>query len=86
MEFLEANQRHRKYRVWGTRHSLRIEISIPDDRFPGGVRESELDPSSRNTPRVAGKASLEDHQILSPCLHDKLCTAGHESDGSPPKR
>jgi hypothetical protein len=23
MEFLEANQLHRKYGVWGTRHSLR---------------------------------------------------------------
>ena len=27
MEFLEANQLHRKYGLWGTRHSLRIEIS-----------------------------------------------------------
>ncbi len=30
IEFLEANELHRKYGVWGTRHSLRIEISLPD--------------------------------------------------------
>jgi hypothetical protein len=25
--------------IWGTRHSLRIEISLPDHRFPRGVCE-----------------------------------------------
>jgi hypothetical protein len=34
MEFLEANQLHRKYGLWGTRHLLRIEISLPDLASP----------------------------------------------------
>jgi hypothetical protein len=28
---------YRKYGLWGTRHSLRIEISLPDHRFPRGL-------------------------------------------------
>jgi hypothetical protein len=41
MEFLEANQLHRKYGLWGTRHSLRIEISLPDHRLTrGSVRNA----------------------------------------------
>ena len=28
MEFLEANQLHRKYGLWGTRHLLPVETGI----------------------------------------------------------
>jgi hypothetical protein len=43
MEFPEANQPHRKYGVWGTRHSLRARISrraFPDIRV--GLRQSNV--------------------------------------------
>src|ERR1700677_1905382 len=41
MEFLQANQLHRKYGVWGTSHWLRIKISLTDQRFPrGSVRNA----------------------------------------------
>src|SRR5580658_9198499 len=32
MEFLEANQLHRKYEVWGTRHSLRTAEPGPGNQ------------------------------------------------------
>ena len=38
---------------------------------------------SRNAPGMARKARLEHHQILCKRFHDKLRTAGHESDRAP---
>ena len=39
--------------------------------------------NSRNAPGMPRKAGLKHYQILCKRLHDKLRTAGHESDGSP---